>query len=107
LLQKAQAFARDFGYANDTISIGWIDRWKIRHDVSSKKMCGESANVSDSSLSEWKRNRLPEILRQFQQNDVFNADETVIFWKVLPERTLAFKGESVKGRLTTVIFFMG
>jgi hypothetical protein len=37
-------------------------------------------------------------LDTFAPRDIYNADETGLFWKALPDRTLAFKNEGVSGR---------
>ena len=37
------------------------------------------------------------IREEFQNKDIFNADETGLFWKMTPDRTLSFRGDSCKG----------
>jgi hypothetical protein len=55
LLEKANDFGKELVHSEDSISAAWIDRWKTRHDIVSKKMCGESATVRESDvLHEWK-----------------------------------------------------
>jgi hypothetical protein len=34
----------------------------------------------------------------YERRDVYNADETGLFFNVLPERTLAYKGETCHGK---------
>jgi hypothetical protein len=62
-------------------------------------MCGESAAVraSELLLHEWKAIKLRQILDTFSPRDLYSADETGLFWKVSPNRTLAFKYERVSG----------
>jgi hypothetical protein len=61
-------------------------------------MCGESAAVRESDvLHEWKDLKLRQILDTFAPRDIYNADETGLFWKALPDRTLTFKNERVSG----------
>jgi hypothetical protein len=61
-------------------------------------MCGKSATVRESDvLHEWKDIKLRQILDTFAPRDIYNADETELFWKALPDRTLAFKSEHVSG----------
>jgi hypothetical protein len=40
---------------------------------------------------------LPSFLEGYEPRDVYNADETGLFFNVLPERTLAYKGETCHG----------
>jgi hypothetical protein len=66
-------------------------------------MCGESAAVreSDLLLHERKAIKLRQILDTFPPRDIYNADETGLFGKALPDRTLAFKNERVSsGKLS-------
>ena len=48
-------------------------------------------------VNDWKQTTLPIILRQYSPCDIFNCDETGLFWKVTPQRTLAFKNDSCHG----------
>ena len=36
-------------------------------------------------------------MQEFELGDIFNIDETGLFWKLLPDRTLQFKGIACKG----------
>jgi hypothetical protein len=102
LLEKANNFAKVLAHSED-ISAAWIDRWKTRHNTVSKKRCGESATVreSDLLLQEWKDIKLRQILDAFSPRDIYNADETGLFWKALPDHILAFKNERVSsGKLS-------
>jgi hypothetical protein len=99
LLEKANNFAKELAHSEDIICAAWIDRWKTRHNIVSKKMCGKSAPVheSDLLLHEWEAIKLRQILDTFSPCDIYHADETGLFWKALPDHTLAFKNEYVSG----------
>jgi hypothetical protein len=83
LLEKANNFGKQLAHSQDSISAAWIDRRKIRHSTGSKKMCRELAAVreSDLLLHEWKAIKLRQILDTFSPRDIYNADETGLFWK--------------------------
>jgi hypothetical protein len=103
LLEKANNFQKELAHSEDSIYTVWIDRWKTRHNIVSKKMRGESAVVRDSELllHEWKVIKLRQILDTFSLRDSYNADKAGLFWKALPDRTLAFKNERVSsGKLS-------
>jgi hypothetical protein len=103
LLEKANNFGKNLAHSEDSISAAWIDRWKTRHNIVSEKMYGKSAAIreSDLLLQEWKAIKLRQILDRFSPRDIYNADETGLFWKALPDRTLAFKNERVSsGKLS-------
>jgi hypothetical protein len=94
---KGTEFAAALGHEGAEITSSWIDRWKIRHKVSSKVMAGEKTSVDDTVVTDWKNHRLPEILRNWAPEDIYNVDETGLFWRLTPDRTLAFKAERVHG----------
>jgi hypothetical protein len=103
LLEKANNFGKQLAHSEDSISTTWIDQWKTHHNTVSKKMCGESAAVRESELllHEWKAIKLRQILDKLSLCDIYNADKTGLFWKALPDRTLAFKNECVSsGKLS-------
>jgi hypothetical protein len=62
-----------------------------------KKACGESNDIRDEDCEKWKRDVLPSLIENYQPKDVFNADETGLFFKCLPDKTLTFKNEKCHG----------
>lgn len=79
------------------ITMSWIQRWKRRHNITSKILCGESNDVSEEVSHQWVTKILPTLLQRFSPSDIFNGDETGLFWKLTPQRTLAFVGEKCYG----------
>jgi len=57
---------------------------------------GEAASVEGEAVEDWV-SRLPTILEGFSPDDVFNMDETGMFYKLLPDRTLCFRDEKCHG----------
>ncbi|GFN99689.1 tigger transposable element-derived protein 6 [Plakobranchus ocellatus] len=97
LVEKAKEFAERLGVTSFTGSTGWLDRFKSRHGIVMKRICGESAAVCQETTEGWKDTQLKKILKEFSPDDIFNADETGLFFKCLPNRTLALKGEKGTG----------
>ena len=98
LLAKANEFSQKLiGSDCDPLSMSWISRWKVRHGIKSKKVTGESASVDMNLVNDWSTGSLQEILKKFDSCDIFNVDETSFFWKALPDQTMAFKHEDVRG----------
>ena len=93
LVDKAQVFASAMKLPSFTATMEFIVRWKKRHAIGAKQICGESNSVSDYDVRTWLDATLPELLSQYKPADVYNADETGLFYKLRPDRTLAFKGE--------------
>lgn len=49
----------------------------------------------------WKLNILLKLMRQFDPKNIFNAYETGLLFKCLPNRTLSFKPEQFSGENET------
>jgi hypothetical protein len=92
LREKAKMIAAQLNIENVTASNGWIARFMDRHGLVYKKLAGEIAAVNSESTEAWME-RLPSLLEGYER-DIYNADETVLFCNVVPDRTLALKGES-------------
>ena len=56
-------------------------------------MCDESGAVAEETILNWPTNVIPNILQRFLPSDIFNGDETGLFWKMTPHRTLLFACE--------------
>ena len=59
-------------------------------------MCGESRDVSGATITSWKE-RLPEILRGYDEENIFNLDETGCFWRALPSHGFGERGKKCHG----------
>ena len=75
-----------------------------------KAICGskESAAPHDE-LETWKETVLVPTLSRYSPNNIYNGDETALFYKLLPHRTYCFDGDKpagsakLKDRLTLLI----
>ena len=76
-----------------------------RYNVSFQNMNGESAKVVDVVVSAWVK-QLGDMLKDYAFEDIYNADETGLFFKCRPSKTFniigekCFNGERSKERLT-------
>ncbi|UYV67858.1 TIGD4 [Cordylochernes scorpioides] len=97
LSEKAKTLALEFGLKDFTGSGGWIERWKARHGIKLRNICGETADVNRETMTNWLTDVMPNIISNYACKDIFNADETGLFWRLLPDKTLHFKGETFTG----------
>ena len=95
LLEKANELATSM--ETETVSRAWIDRWKARHSVGQAKICGEAGSVAMDVVSDWRNKVLPELLKKYRPKDIFNMDETGLFYRLTTDKTLHFKGKRCHG----------
>jgi len=80
LQMKARDFARRFLEESDfKASKSWLTKFKRRHNLHQVRMQGE-ANSAPLEILPEARQRLQEIIKKYDLDDVFNADETALFY---------------------------
>ena len=62
-----------------------------------KAISGEEATVNPDVKSVWITQSLTHLLKGYSAENVYNADETGLFFQMMPNKTLAFKGEKCIG----------
>ena len=78
-------------------SQGWLWRWQCRHGISQAKVVGEKRSADAEGAA-----RFPPKLVKFMEDNslcgeqIYNADETGLFFKMLPDRTLAMRNDARK-----------
>ena len=89
LRNKAKQFGRDLGVDESSFhySQGWIQRFKTRYNISSQKLSCESAGVDPATVLDGTE-KAREVIKNFARHNVFNMDETGLFYQMLPDRSL-------------------
>ena len=110
LQEKALLVSLELGHDNFTASNGWLESFKNWYNITASCLNGESADVNVQTVEDWKK-RLPAIIDGFELCNIFNADETGLYYRGLPERSLVEKddicnhkgGKKAKERLTLLL----
>lgn len=69
-------------------SRGWFDNFKKRFNLHNLKLVGESASADHEAARAFPTQLLAHIQEKgYHPDQVFNADETGLFWKKMPART--------------------
>jgi hypothetical protein len=71
-------------------SSGWLDGFKRRHQIKKYRRSGEAGEV-DIEVSHERHEHsgeLCDIIKSYSPKDLYNMDETGLFWKALPDTTL-------------------
>ncbi|KFD45820.1 hypothetical protein M513_13301 [Trichuris suis] len=98
--EVARRFALEFGLTGFQASSGWLEKFKLRHKINRKILCGESNEVSVEVLEDFIA-KFRYFASGFKEEDIFNADECDLFFKAMPDRSLVLKGDKCKsGKLS-------
>ena len=82
---------------NFTASNGWLECWLKRYSV---KLATLSAEVPQDVVDDWSK-RLPALTEGYVLADIYNADETGLYFRALPSRSMVIKGDPQKGIKTS------
>lgn len=76
------------------LSSGWLDRFKKRHGISEGTTCGE-AKSADHENAERYVDVFEKIIKDenLSPEQVYNADETALYWRCMPHKTLRHEDE--------------
>ena len=77
-------------------SNGWIEKFRRRHGISYSTTSGECSAVDQNIIEHWK-SESPKKTEGYEDRDIFNADETGLFFNLLPDKTLNFSGQPCHG----------
>jgi len=92
-------------------STGWFKRFKKRFQIHNVRVTGEAASADEEGARKFVES-LDEIITQegYQAEQIFNVDETGLFWKRMPTRTYIHKEaksmpglKAFKDRLTLLL----
>ncbi|CAF4210512.1 unnamed protein product [Rotaria magnacalcarata] len=101
LLNVLQQYARDIAQqldecTNFRASNGWFDRFRTRYNIQFRPICGEARAVDPSTVDDWK-GRLHSIIEHYDPCNIFNMDETSLFYKLMPDRSLVIDRNDFRG----------
>jgi transposase len=74
-----------------------LKRLKYRHGIKYKRERGSAADADAEAAENWIKNELPKIREKYPGSRIYNVDQSCIFWRALPNRTLAYKSDLVAG----------
>lgn len=101
--EKARKICISNGVEQIACSDGWLWRFKKRYNISCHILSGEANKVADGDVN------FVKARQSYAENDIFNIDEIGVFYNLLPDRSLDFKGVKSHGgvkskkRLTVVL----
>ncbi|VCX35505.1 unnamed protein product [Gulo gulo] len=95
LQAAAERFAQCFGRTDFKASTGWLFRFRNRHAIGNRKICGDQVLSSASENVEPFRQKLYVLIKEEKLSlaQLYSGDETDLFWKSMPENIQASRKE--------------
>lgn len=97
---KALEFHKKFYEGHFIASDGWLTKYKKRYGIRLLKESGEKLSSAKELVAPF-INKLAAVIKEHSLTleAVFNADESGLYWKMLPDKTYVHQGEnSAPGR---------
>ena len=86
LAAKALTLAKFYNIENFSAGESWIRRFKLRNNIAWKKAHGEKQSADIQAANDWILEKLPDLIKNYSEDNVYNADETGLYWRGLPDR---------------------
>lgn len=86
--QKALSLSTSLNVGNFKASDGWLQRFKERYGVRFLKITGEKLSSQPELINPFKA-KLTKVIQEYDLNEhqLYNADETGLYWQLLPDKT--------------------
>ena len=72
-------------------SNGWLQRFRDRNHISFKTIVAEAGLVDKVVTDNYVNDILPALLANYEPENIYNADETALFYRAQPAKTMIFK----------------
>ena len=100
LKTKAKELEENINIKRFQASDGWLDRWKNRYNVLFKTVIGEGNSCTAEMTTPWKQITLPTILSKYKLDEIYNADEFELLFRMQPNKSLNFRSKAGTGGKT-------
>ena len=95
LKEKAKEIAEIEEINDFSASNGWVQRFKKRFGLKTQLKHGEAGENENQDFNQL-RQQIQADLVDYKEDNIFNADETALFWKLEPKKTLAKERQTGK-----------
>ena len=87
ILKSDEKFAKTLGVNDFKPTTGYFAGLKKRAELLFSKKYGESVSVDNNMIEKWST-ELSSIIRGYKPEDVYNLDETALFYRLMPSKRI-------------------
>ena len=96
-LLKSEELAKKLEVEKFDANEGWLHRWKKRYGITFSVQHGEKREANKEGADEWLKGVLPRLLEEYEDEDIYNADESAVLYRELPMASLDLQENKDKG----------
>jgi len=106
MMEKALDLAKIMVKEDFKATTGWLRLLKKREGLKHKKRHGDGEGADEKAYQQSLKKVWPSLKSRFKEEDIFNAHESGLYFRALPDSTFTFKdykrkgGKKSKGRIT-------
>ena len=78
-------------------SLSWVTWWQEHNLIVFKHKHGEKQDHDSEVAENWIVSVWPKIQERYSASEIYNCDETGLYFRALPKETLCFKNEKLSG----------
>ncbi|XP_064410276.1 jerky protein homolog [Latimeria chalumnae] len=95
VIEQAKIFHKELNLQHECeYSQGWLHRFKNRHGISLHCVCGEKRSADSEAAAKYVDEFAQLVANEkLSPEQVYNADETALYWCCMPRKTLATESE--------------
>ncbi|GBN11944.1 Jerky [Araneus ventricosus] len=95
LMEQAKIFHRSMNLTTDySYTTGWLTKFKKRHGIRQLKICGDRVSANAEAAEDFVNEFVSLVeTEKLSPEQIYNADETGLFWRYVPRSTLATADE--------------
>lgn len=96
--EKAKEIAEELNLSKFQASDHWLLRFRKRHEIRIGTLNGEKASADFKSAEEWLASKdVQDVISKYDKKNIFNADETALFWRLMPSKSFLVKNDAARG----------
>ena len=97
LKEKALQIAEKLGITIFNASDGWLTKFRTRHGIVLRSVIGKAEDLTTADTQFRLNTTLLKLVQQYKPEDIYNANECALFYQLLPDRTMAIRGNKCEG----------